>query len=332
MRSKKRFFALCVVVCFVLSMHLVIATVEAKELKQLRLLSSSVGGQIFPLQAYWAYVVGKDLKIPVGAFPGSAVSNLKLVNKGEGEMSYGTALGLNLAWEGKKPFKDKIRNIRWICQIGLSTSSLLVLKNSSIQSIDDLLGKKVGVGFRGSTAELISKIQLAAAGLTNEKMRASGGLFTQMNLSDLGTALGDKTIDAYWVMGPAHVAHSSAKATDERFGVRVVPVPVSLLETIVREKPFLAIGNIEGGVYKGSPNPVPVLAVPCHMVVGVHMNENLVYRMLNIIYRDKNTKYVRDNIKMWAKFGDTKDGTVGFKQIPMHPGAKKFWKEKGVKF
>lgn len=297
--------------------------------KQIRFLSSSPGGAIFPAAAYWCSVLSSELKLPVGAFPGNQTQNLPLVSNGEGEISYADSSVIYDAWQGNAPFKEKFRNLAFFFAQGTGATYCLVKNDSPIRTVNDLLGKKICIGFKGSGSEAMTLLQLEALGITKQKMEAAGGLFINLSLADGAAALGDGSIDANWLQTPPQKIQPAHASIEERFKLRIVPVPKETIDKITKERPYLIPEVVPGGIYKGSPQPVPAIGNVTLNAVRGDLPEDLVYQMLKILYKQDVIEYTRKNFTQWV-FGEIEDGIKGYNVISMHPGAIKFFKEKGA--
>lgn len=302
---------------------------ETARPKQIRFLSSSPGGAIFPAAAYWCSVISDELKLPVGAFPGNQVQNLPLVSKGEGEISYADSSVIYDAWEGNPPFKEKFRNLAFFFAQGTGATYCLVKNDSPIRTVNDLLGKKICIGFKGSGSEAMTLLQLEALGITKQKMEAAGGLFINLSLADGAAALGDGSIDANWLQTPPQKIQPAHASIEERFKLRIVPVPKETIDKITKERPYLIPEAVPGGIYKGSPQATPAIGNVTLNAVRADLPEDLVYQMLKTLYKPDVIEYTRKNFTQWV-FGEIEDGIKGYAIIPMHPGAIKFFKEKGA--
>jgi hypothetical protein len=199
--------------------------------------------------------------------------------------------------------------------------------DSDIYELKDLIGKKVAVASKGELAEWLGLLQMNAAGVTKEKVEAAGGVVANMSYKSMGEALADGSMDAVWVNNVSWAVHSAVKMVDERWGARLVKVPEEALDKILKERDDVFKCTIEGGVFKGSPEPVTFATQGAFILTRGDLSEDFVYNAMKAIYNEKNAAYVNKTWSLWTEFGDTEAGLKYSTLIPMHPGAAKFWSE-----
>ena len=107
----------------------------------------------------------------------------------------------------------------------------------------------------------------------------------------------------------------------------MVPVAAGEGEALRKKYPFYTMEKIPGSTYKGQETEVATPAVMAMMVARTDLPEDLVYRF---------TKAIFDDLKQFhaahaAAKGLTLQTALAGMPIPLHSGAEKFFKEKGVK-
>ena len=296
-------------------------------LKQLRFLSSSVGTQNFGIDSYLAGVVSKKLGIPCGAFPGGIVTLLPLLNDGEGEFGLTVPSSSGPAYKGDDPFDRALTNVRFMQSRGGYATPCVTRMDSDIKTLEDLKGKRIAWGGKGESAEVHARAMLQAAGITPEEIEAAGGVLSNMSYQAMGEALADGTVDAIWLNNQLTSPHTAVMLAEERFGLRLVPLPEGALEKGLKENIYSAKMCVKGGTFKGSPEDVCYLGFPAQTLCRADLPDNLVYDVMKVMYEPDVAKYIADTFPASALWGDIEDGLAAAHIVPMHPGAAKYWTE-----
>ena len=309
------------------------STVGGPDPGQIRILAASSGSQTFLGMGLMADQLRKGLERPVGAFPGASRENLPFVNRGEAEVSYLSTIEGTNAWNGEGLFegKEKMRNIRsWIGMVPDLPLACFTRMDSGIESIADLNGKRVGIGTKGSWAEVYALMAMEAGyGVTQATIEAAGGVVARLSYGAMRDQLADRSIDAIWLFATGDKVSPYAMAVEETVGARWVGLTDEAIAKIKSVYPFFAVPTAKGGLYKGNPDPIKVVAATAIIAVRGDMSEDLVYKMTGIQLEEKNRKAVATRIINWPLFGEPEVNFVGLDAIPMHKGAYKWYQDNG---
>jgi len=255
------------------------------------------------------------------------VENARLVNTGEMDMGMCGTTIIYPALRGIESFKEgKKENLRGVSSAGASTHSFVTLKSKNIKSIADLAGKRVNVGPPGSNTAYLGELTLKTYGILDKIHKSSLGF------SDSAAALRDGKIDAYSVAGDPPIP-----AVIETFALgdgMILPLDDAMAKKIVSGYPMLSQVSIAASDYQGLKAPVPVLGYKVYLIINQKVADWVPYEMLSVMMNPDNlTKLIAISHK-WAalKEKDTPE-LEGMEKIglKLHPGAEKFWKERGVK-
>lgn len=284
-----------------------------------------VTGAYFPMAGAISRIAWKHLKddgIKVTAeSSGASVANAKLIGAGDTDFAILQNDIASYAYHGKAGmFDGPVKNLNGVCTLFPEHVQLIARKDSKIKSPGDLKGKKVAIGPVGSgTAENAKQI-LEAWGLSvNDLDRAE-----QLTASQSADYIKDGRLDAAFftvAVGAAVIMDTSLIVPTD-----IVPIAGKNVDKLIKKYPFYAKQIVTGGTYKGNDKDVPTVSVMAMLAARADLESDIVYKILNAMYSDL------DQLKKaHAKFKDIsmKDGLVGM-SIPLHPGAKKYFKEKGV--
>jgi len=262
----------------------------------------------------------KDVKITVES-SGASVANAKLVASGDADMAILQNDIAYYALKGTKPMFDKpLENLRGVCSLYPEHVQIQARRDANIKSVSDLKGKRVAIGPLGSGTEQNAIQILEAYGLKLEDL----GKVERLTASESSDYLKDGRIDAaFYTVG---VGASAIVDTAISVDTVIVPIEAEKAKVLAQKYPFYSEATVPGGVYKGTDQPVPTVAVLAILVARAEMDADLVYRI---------TKAMFENLKTietaHAKGKEVKlETALKGMPIPLHPGAEKFYKEAGL--
>ena len=153
---------------------------------------------------------------------------------------------------------------------------------------------------------------------------ASFGLASELKADEQGAALCDNKIDGFFY----GVGHPSAAIQDPitTCGAKLVPLTGAAVDKLVSGAPYYAKVDIPGGLYAGNPNPTATYGVLATLVASTKVPDNVVYELVKVVFENFD-----DFKKLHPAFAhlDPKAMVKNGNSAPMHPGAIKFYKEKG---
>lgn len=254
---------------------------------------------------------------------GGSVENVKRVN--DERADYGMAFSADLfeGYNGSGQYESQAQsNIRAMGVGYLSYVHLITLKGSGITSVADLKGKKVGVGAQGSGSCFLS-----------ERLYKQLGIWDSIKPSYIGsvdamTALKDGQIDACLnTPGIPWGAFVDLASTKDVVFLDVVGEAEKA--GFFKEYPYYFQAEIPGGTYKGFDQATPVIATAVVFMVGKHVPENIVYDITKACYSKEGVDSLSGTMKSLGDMGNEKIVLSGI-NIPLHVGAEKYWKERGL--
>ena len=316
----KRFFIL------VLAMILTIGLSSAYAQKKVRLsiATGGTGGVYYPYGGAIAnviskYIPGTEATAEVTA---AAVDNLKLVGSGEADLGYAYPDLAYDAIEAKGLFKSKLP-IRMVAQLYVSYFHLVTLANSNIKSVADLKGKRVSTGAPNSGTEVVAFRVLEAAGLSSEKdIRRD-----RLSVVESANALKDGKIDAFFWVGGLPTAAILDLAATPGTSMRLVPTDTALTKIFQKYGQIYVKATIPKATYPKMAADVGVVGIPNVLVCNTNADSELIYKILKVMFDHK-----ADLVAVHSQANEfTVKGAVIKTVVPYHPGAIKYFKEKGIK-
>lgn len=273
------------------------------------------------IQTYGPVKASKDYRVRAQSSAGS-VENLRKVDKGK--MQFGVVYSGHayLGREGRlKNDTNKYENVLAVAYLYGAPAQLVVRQGSGIKSTRDLKGKKVGVGNAGSGAFANCELFFTHMGIWDEIERNAVGY------NDAAAAFGNHQLDAFWLFTafPSGAVIMAAQTND----VELVDLGKDAEESGFYQKyPYFTKRKIPAGTYKGVDQDTPSFQDSTLWVANAKVPDEVVYDLLSKIYTDEGLAYMRNQKKTFKEMA-IETGVNGI-VTPLHPGAEKFWKEKGL--
>lgn len=287
--------------------------------KFMSILTGGTGGTYYPLGGSFAKIIKDATGIDTNAeTSGASAENMTTLKNGDGELAFTQTDIASYATEGKLMFKDgAVDNIQAIATLYPETIQIVTTEKSGIKSVQDLKGKKVSVGAPGSGTAANAEQILEVYGLTFDDIKKQ-----DLSFDESTQGIQDGTIDAAFVTaGTPTGAVEGLSATEK---VVIVPLDQDKIDAIIAKYPYYIKEEIPSGTY-GMANPVTTVAVQAMLVARSDLSEQTVYDITKAIFEnlDKVTHAKGKLIKV--------ENALNGVGIDVHPGAQKYFDEKGVK-
>lgn len=321
---RKTVILLFVIGAFILSSAIGVAAEWKPEKKFLRMVSGPQGGSWYPLGAAMMAIVEKNLGISTSCAPGGGLSNCKDVNGGRADLGWTYSHTAYNGYEGRGKFEKKCTNMRHLMSLYPGIFQMAVPKKSKIYTVADLKDKRIVPGKMGWTGTVTAEIVFKAYGLTFETIKKSGGLVTYVGYADSAALLKDGHSDCYIAM----TSCPQATIIDLNFrpGIRLLPVDKAHMKKISETEPGLMAVVIPKDAYKDMAADVPTVGTVTCLVVNKDLSNDLVYHIVKTLYA--NWPELAKVKKKAIEASKPEKATMGA-GIPVHPGALRYYKEKG---
>ncbi len=297
-------------------------TTPPAEVKEVTIVTGGSSGTYYPIGGAMAQIITKYVPgvKATAVTSGASVVNARKVGELEAEFGLLQNDVAYYAYNGLEMFKDsKLDKLRGVATLYPEIIQIVTLKENNIKTIYDLKGKKVAVGAPGSGTAVDAMQILKAAGIdeSNTEIR-------YLNFKEVSDALKDKTIDAgFIVAGIPTAAVSDIAAVRD---VAIVEVPDEIYQKLKEDYPFYTQVTIPAGTYKGVNEDVKTVAVLAMLATNADLPDDLVYQITKAIFEH------RDELVAAHKRAEdiTLETALEGMSIPLHPGAEKYYKEKGL--
>ena len=299
----------------------VLASPAAHAQQFINILTGGTSGVYYPLGVAIGKIYGDkipNVKTQVQATKAS-VENLNLIEQGRGELAFTLGDSLKAAVEGDEEagFKAKLSKLRTIGAIYPNYIQIVAIADSGIKTLADLKGKTLSVGAPKSGTELNSRAILKAAGLSYSDL----GKVEYLPFAESVDLMKNRQLNA--TLQSAGLGVASLKDLSSSTEITVVSVPKETVDKI--GPPFVSV-IIPAGTYTGQKTDVPTAAVVNYLVTNSDVTDDIAYQMTKLVYESlpelANSHVAGKEIKLEAAATGS--------PAPLHPGAIKYYKEKGL--
>ncbi len=313
--------------CLCLALSLTLAMSPDASAKKLIIFAGGPAGGTFQTvaQAISTYdpVKNMDYNIKVQSSGGST-ENLRRVNSGKAH--FGTVYsGHVFAGRNGLMVNDPVKyeNVLAMAYLYEAPAQLIVRKDSGIKSAMDLVGKKVGVGNAGSGAYSYCEMFFTHLGIWDKIERNA------MGYNAAADAFGNNQLDAFWLFTAYPSSAVIQAATMNEIAMVNLDADAKKYGFYDKYKNFVAWETpTSDGKYRGVTENIPSFVDTTLLVASPDAPEDLVYGMLKEIFTPEGLAWMVSQKKTFKAMAVDK-GTKGI-ATPLHPGAEKFWKEKGL--
>jgi len=318
----KKFAVVSLSLLVLLSM--VLCPAFAAEKVKLTMATGSVAATYYPLGGAMATVLNPILEkseLTVTA-TGASKANLQLMEDGDcqigivqNDVAFYCYKGTQL-FEGETPYTG----FSAVCSLYDETVQIFSL-NPEFKTFTDLKGKTVSVGAAGSGDNFNASQIFEEFGMAFSDVNA-----VYQSYADSAESIKDGKIDAaFCVSGAPTVALVDFAATAGK-PINIISLEENHIEGLMKAYPFYAKTVIPAGLYKGLDRDVTTVAIRAQLVVRNDVPEDVVYELLDAMF--KNTDALKAGHGKFAGFSiDTARYGVS---VPYHPGAVKFFADKGI--
>jgi TRAP transporter TAXI family solute receptor len=298
----------------------------AAESINLSIATGGTGGVYYPLGGGMANVLSKNVPgmQATAEVTGGSVDNLKLIDTGKAYIALSMTDAALDALRGEDKFKGKKVPVRTLMILYPNRMHVVTIEGTGINTMADLKGKRVSTGSPGSATEVMAFRVIEAAGLDKDKdMRRE-----RLGASESANAIKDRKIDAFfWVGGLPTAAVTDLAATP---GIKIKMIDHANTVAAMNKKygNLYVEDSIPRATYPGMTVDNKQATVMNILVSHENLSEQAAYNIVKTFF-DKRDELIAvhkeaENIKL-------ENQKEAASPLPWHPGALKYFKEKGVK-
>ncbi|MDD7312401.1 MAG: TAXI family TRAP transporter solute-binding subunit [Clostridiaceae bacterium] len=272
-----------------------------------------IGGAFATALGAWGYKTSAEATNATGA-------NIQLILDGDAEIAIAMQDAVMQAYTATGAYEGSAAadSLRALMRLWPNYVQLVTTSNTGIHSVEDLRGRRVGVGAANSGVEINARMILAAYGMSYDDI--------QPDYLAYGEAIDNMKngqCDAVFVT--SGLPNSSVMELSVSYDMVVVPIDGEGRDKLVEEYPYYAKATIPANTYNNKEDVESVFVYNI-MLVRKELSDDMVYDMLTGIFENIETIQASHNA---ANKNIYLDVGVGDLQLPLHPGAEAFWREQG---
>ncbi len=248
-----------------------------------------------------------------------ATENVRLLNSGSIHVGFGNWDALYFGHTGQGPFNGEEQGTMSLMNLYLSGGQMVVRESSDIQSFEDLKGKRINLGPPGSTITDMSMIILREYGIDPED--DINPYF--LDFGEGGRMLRDGDLDATFYVAGIPTAGVIDLSSSSK--IRMLSLDENKRESIIDQYPYYDKLTIPAGTYNGVDYEVETLQLWTALMVNEELSEDVAYEIVSTLM--ENIDKFKDVHNVGADFSLE---NAALSIIPIHPGAEKYYREKGV--
>jgi len=291
----------------------------AAEAQQYRLMTGPQGGSWYPLGGAISQIAA-DKGMNVQVLPGAGIANVKGVQQGKAHLGFANSISTVDGVEGRKPFDEKADNVCNVATLYPQYFQVVSVASANIDDMSDFEGESFATQPVGNTGEMVSRHALQVAGVTYDDLSKinfvsyTDGVALMKDGNAVGMGLGTTV--------PASAILDLASARE----IKMVGITDEQLAEMQEINAGYKRIHIPEGSYPGQDDPVPTVGYFTHIIAACDLDPDVVYNVLSGIVENQ------DDLAAIAKaVGEATVESMGRDVgVPMHKGAVKYYKEKGV--
>lgn len=304
-----------------LALSTALAANSAKAEEFINVLTGGTSGVYYPLGAALSKIYGEKIegaRTQVQATKAS-VENLNLLQQGKGEIGFALGDSVKLAWEGNADagFKAPLDKLRGIAAIYPNYIQIVAAKESGITNLADLKGKSLSVGAAKSGTELNARAIFAAASMGYGDLSKT----EYLPFAESVELMKNRQLDA--TLQSAGLGVSAIKDLATSVEIQMVAVPAEVVTKL--GAPYVA-ATIPAGTYQGQDADVPTVAVVNFLITHSDVSDETAYQMTKQLFENLPEMEAAHKAAAQIKLENALTGMP----VPLHPGAERYYKEKGM--
>ena len=298
----------------------------AAHAQNLSIATGGTGGVYYPLggglaAALSKYVPGMQATAEV---TGGSVDNLKLIGSGKPYVGFTMTDAAQDAYKGEDKFKGSKVPLKTLMILYPNRMHVVSVDGKGIAKMADLKGKRVSTGSPGSATEVMAFRLIEAAGLDRDKdMKRE-----RLGAAESVNAIKDGKIDAFfWVGGLPTAAVTDLGATPN-VKIKLIDHADVVDKMNAKYGGLYTTGVIPAKTYPGQDKDNAISIVQNILVANAKLPDKVAYDIVKT--------FIEKRDELVAVHGEAKAITLDNQvqknsPIPWHPGAVKYYGEKGVK-
>ncbi len=252
---------------------------------------------------------------------GGSIYNINTIRAGELEFGVAQSDWQYHAYNGTSKFADKgkFSKLRAVFSVHPEPVTVIARADAGIDQLSDVKGKRLNIGNPGSGTRGTWEVIESAMGWSRSDLK----LAAEMKSAETGQAVCDGKIDAYfWLVGhPSALTQESLATCD----AKLVHVKGKAIDKLVSDNSYYRTATIPAGMYNNKQD-IQTFGVGATFVSSADVPDNVVYTVVKAVFENFDSFK-----KLHPAFANLKETEMISDSLsaPLHPGAAKYYKERG---
>lgn len=287
--------------------------------------TGGTGGIWYPLGGAIAEQLTKNLPgvVATAEVTGASVDNIRLLSSGKSEMGFSMADAAWDAYQGQGKFKGKVA-LRTLAVFYPQKNHVVTLEGKGIERMSDLKGRRVSIGSPGSGSEIVARRVLEAYGIDPDRDIVK----ERLGVADAVNALRDGKIDAFIHNAGIPIPVVVDLAATPRVKIRLIDHAEAVEAMNRKYGPLYIRGTLPAHTYPGQTRDAATVDVWALFVTSDRMSDQLAYDTVRTLFERKAQLLLVAKDVAYLSY---ENQFTGASPIPFHPGALRYFADKGVR-
>ena len=321
---RKNITIICAALLVVATLVSGAATAARRETVFINFPTASTTGAVYAVGAALANIWNENIEgIRVSAEASNGgVQNLGFMSTGDAKVSVAITSIITDQKNGVGAFEGrKYDGVRILSALYYNYNQIVASAASGIKTFEDIKGKRFAPGAPGGTTAVETSVHMTAAG-----MNYPGDIAAQfVGFTEAVDLMRNKQLDGAWIQAGLPTAAVSEMITTA--GGRLIPMNEALIQKLTSEYSWYNDAVIPAGTYDGQTEDVRTTSITITLIVDESVPEDVVYNMAKVMWENIDLLRGAHNALKDATLEGAVKNLAG---LPLHPGAEKYYKEKGV--
>ncbi len=302
------------------------AIAPAQEKFSLSIGTGGTGGVYYPLGGGLANVLSKYVPglQATAEVTGGSVDNLKLIAGSQRYIGFSMADAALDAYQGEDKFKGHKVPLRTLMVLYPNRMHVVTVEGTGISKMADLKGKRVSTGSPGSATEVMAFRVIEASGLDKDRdMKRE-----RLGVAESVNAVKDRKIDAFFWVGGLPTAAVTDLANTPGMKIKMIDHASAVPAMNKKYGPLYVEDVIPKSTYRGMEADNHNATVWNILVTSDKLSDQVAYNIVKTMFEKRD-----DLIAVHKEAANFKleNQKAAASPVPFHPGALKYFAEKGVK-
>jgi TRAP transporter TAXI family solute receptor len=288
--------------------------------------TGGTGGVYYPLGGAIANVLSKALPNTqaTAEVTGGSVDNLKLIASGQSELGFSMADAAADAFKGEDKFKGGKVPLQTLLVVYPNRMHVVTVEGTGISTMADLKGKRVSTGSPGSATEVMAFRVIEAAGFDKDKdLRRE-----RLGVAESVNAIKDRKIDAFFWVGGLPTAAVTDLAATQGMKIKLIDHADLVDKMNAKYGKLYSASTIAASIYPGMDKDNANTEVWNIIVTGNKMSDDDAYSIVKTLVEKKaDLVAVHKEAESFSLENQIQERSP----VPFHPGALRYFKERGIR-